>query len=128
MYKFSNPNPMGLRTNDCVIRALSILLDQSWDKTFTDISLVAFAKGLMPSSNAVHMQYLDQHGYKMYTIPNTCPQCITVREFSERYPKGKYLLATGDHVVALINGTYYDSFDSGDEIISYYFTQKGDRN
>jgi hypothetical protein len=74
------------------------------------------------------MQYLDQHGYEMHTLPASCPMCITVREFSERYPNGKYLLATGDHVVALINGTYFDTFDSGDEIISYYFTQKGERN
>lgn len=126
MYVYANPNPLGLHTGDCVIRALSILLDQSWDKTYTDICLTGYSMGMMPSTNAVHQQYLKQYGYKMQLLPSNCPNCITVREFSEMYPKGRFLLATGDHVVTLIDGAYYDIFDSGNDIVIYYFTKKGE--
>ena len=37
------------------------------------------------------------------------------------HPKGIYVVATGSHVVAVVNGDYYDSWDSGDEIVAYYF-------
>ena len=124
MYIYSNPNPLSKVSGDCVIRAISILQNQSWDKTYTDICLLVFSKGLMPSSNSVHQAYMEQHGYDMFPLSHSCPDCITVSEFSKRFPKGKYLLATGDHVVALIDGDYYDIFDSGQEIVAYYFTQR----
>ena len=124
MYKFFNPNPFGLLTaGDCVVRALAILLDQDWDQTYTELALNAYSMGTMPSANSVHISYMEQKGYKMHTLP-PCPTCITVKEFAERNPKGKYLLATGDHVVSLIDGDYYDIFDSGQEIVTYYFSAK----
>lgn len=125
MYQYTNPNPMGITTGDCVPRALSVLLGQSWEKTYVDLCLQGFLIGMMPSSNAVHISYLEQKGFKMYLLPSNCPKCITVREFSKLYPIDRYLLAMGDHVVALIDGDYYDSFDSGSEIVSYYF-KKGE--
>ena len=122
--KYSN-NPYGLNgsIDDCVVRALSVLLDQTWDETYTNLALLGIAQGKMPSNNAVHISYLKQHGYKMHIPSSDCPDCITVREFSERYPNGDYFLACGDHVVALIQGNYYDVFDSGDEVIVYYFSK-----
>ncbi len=33
-YKFYNPNPNDKFTDDCVIRAISKFLDQSWDTTY----------------------------------------------------------------------------------------------
>lgn len=126
MYKYFNNNPLGLVTGDCVVRGLSKLLNQTWDKTYTDLCLTGYSKCMMPSANAVHIQYLKEHGYEMYTLPSNCPSCITVKEFSQKFPNSEYLLATGDHVVALVFGDYYDSFDSGAEIITYYFKKKGD--
>lgn len=123
MYKYYNPNPFSRLTGDCVPRALSKLLDQSWDKTYVDLCLVGFANGLMPSDNYVHKSYLEQHGYKLHLLSNNCPDCITVKQFAELHPNGKYFLATGDHVVCLIHGDYYDAFDSGNEVISYYYSK-----
>jgi len=37
------------------------------------------------------------------------------------FPKGTYIIGTGSHAVAIINGDYYDSWDSGDEIPSFFF-------
>ena len=127
MYVKYNPHPFGsnFRTGDCVIRALTKLLDKPWDQVYVDLSLQGWGMGLLPSNNAVHQSYLSQYGYSIHSIPDDCPNCITVREFSRKFSNGKYVLATGDHVVALINGDYYDSFDSGDEIVSYIF-KKGD--
>jgi len=125
MYIPYSTNPFGIEgsEDDCVVRALSVLLDQSWEETYTNLCLTGIIMGKMPSNNAVHISYLKQHGYKLHAIPTNCPDCITVKEFSERFPNGKYFLATGDHVVALISGNYFDVFDSGNEIVAYYFSK-----
>lgn len=70
----------------------------------------------IPSSNAVWKEYLLNNGF----IVRSVPCCITIREFS-RLNFGDYILATGSHVVHSENGIYYDTWDSGDEIVMYYF-------
>lgn len=124
MFKKVNPNPINNLVGDCVIRAISILTDEDWDYTFMELSVFAFDMKDMPSSNAVWSAYLMNLGYRRYIIPNTCPDCFTVRDFCRRNPIGKYLLATGSHVVTVIDGNYYDTWDSGDEIPIYYFTKE----
>lgn len=76
------------------------------------------------NSNRVWMAYLKDIGYKITLLPSDCPDCYTIEDFTKDYPKGKYLLATGSHIVAVIDGNYYDTWDSGKEIPVYYFIKE----
>lgn len=78
----------------------------------------------MPSSNSVWGSYLKENGFKRYIIPNECPNCYTIKDFCSDYPIGLYILATGSHVVTVIDGDYYDSWDSGKEIPIYFFKKE----
>ncbi len=116
MYVHANPNPNGAYVEDCVIRAISIATDRSWDETAIYLFLQAFIMKNMPSVNKVWGTFLSSIGFKQYQLPNTCPDCYTIRDFCEDNPFGVFILATGSHVVAVINGDYYDAWDSGDEL------------
>ena len=117
-----NPNPLGKKVGDCVIRAISKLTGQDWQTTYTDIALAGYELCDMPSSNAVWAAYLKRLGYRRSVIPDACPNCYTVREFCRDNPRGEFLLATGSHVVAVVNGDYYDAWDSGNEVPVYYWS------
>ena len=80
----------------------------------------------MPSSNAVWSKYLINLGYERRIIPNTCPFCYTIKDFCEDNPHGKFLLATDAHVVTVIDGNYFDAWDSGDQVPIYYWFKRGD--
>lgn len=121
MHKQYNANPLGRRVGDCVIRALSLLLDKDWDEAYLGVVTEGYRLKDMPSSNHVWGTYLKRQGYKQESLPNTCPDCYTVRDFCNEHKQGKYLLATGSHVIAVKDGDYYDTWDSGDEIPVYYF-------
>ena len=116
MYVHANPNPNGAYVEDCVIRAISIATDRSWDETAIYLFLQAFIMKNMPSVNKVWGTFLSSIGFKQYQLPNACPDCYTIRDFCEDNPFGVFILATGSHVVAVINGDYYDAWDSGDEL------------
>ena len=75
----------------------------------------------MPSSNAVWGQYLKKQGFHRYIIPDTCPDCYQIRELAQDNPQGEFIVGTGTHVVAIEDGDYYDTWDSGNEIPIYYW-------
>lgn len=119
-----NLNPFGKHVGDCVVRALSLALDQDWDTTYLELMSQGFSMKDMPSSNAVWGQYLKNKGYKRYVIPDECPDCYTIDEFCMDNPQGVYILGTGTHVVTVKDGSYYDTWDSGREIPLYYFEKE----
>lgn len=119
-----NPNPLGSYVGDCVIRALSIAMDKSWSETYIDVCLHGFLLCDMPSSNYVWGDYLKQSGYKSSFISPECPNCYTVKDFCKEHPSGRYIVGTGSHVLAIINGNYYDSWDSGSEHPIYYYSKE----
>ena len=124
MFKYSNPNPVNNLVGDCTIRAISILTDQDWMSTKIGIFIESCLLYDMSSSNRVWEQYLYDKGYRRYIVPNTCPNCYTVKDFCKDNRKGKYLLALDKHVVAVIDGDYYDTWDSGNEIPIYYWKKE----
>ena len=124
MYIESNKNPLNKRVGDCVIRAISTTENTDWDDTFLDLMLKSFEMKDIPSSNYVWSAFLKDLGYSRYVIPNTCPNCYTIRDFANENPVGTFILATGTHVVAVVHGNYIDTWDSGDEIPIYYFEKE----
>lgn len=124
MFVFENPNPSGSYVGDCVIRAISIASNKSWYEVFVDLCLKALNMYDMPSSNRVWNEYLKSEGYTRHVIPSDCPSCYTIKDFCGEHFNGRYILGTGSHVVAVINGNYYDTWDSGDESPIYYWTKE----
>lgn len=126
MYKYYNPNPKHKNTSDCIVRAISKLENLSWDDTYWELAEQGFIEKTMPDINSTWGSYLISIGYRRHIIPNTCPNCYTIMDFCQEHPFGKYLLATGEHVVAVIDGDYYDSGDSGYEVPVYYWKKESE--
>ncbi len=130
-----NLNPFGRDKGDCVIRAITLALNYNWFMVHDELSFLSRKMGDMPSSNEVWKTYLTQKGYKEEFVENTCPRCLTVDGFARSHPKGCYILntceytkardnliVTGTHVVTVIDGDYYDSWDSGADVpLSYFY-------
>ena len=124
-YCFYNPNPAGRFVGDCTIRAICKLTDQDWDTVYVGTAFQGFMAKDMPSGNATWGAYLRRQGYIRQIIPNSCPDCYTVKDFCRDNSRGRFLLALDQHVVAVVDGDYYDTWDSGNEIPIYYW-MKGD--
>lgn len=121
-YKYVNPNPARKTVGDCVVRALALALGRSWEDTYVELTMYGFDMCDMPSSNAVWDAMLKDYGYVRGVVEDECAiRCYTVRDFANDNPAGVFVLGTGNHVVAVKNGDYMDTWDSGDEIPLYCY-------
>ena len=119
-----NPNPLQKSTGDCVIRAISILMDKTWDEIYLLLSVYGFEMKEWGNSNALWDAFLRDEGYVRNVIPDTCPICYTVADFCRDNPDGKFLLATGEHVLCVISGDHYDTWNSAMEHPIFYYAYK----
>lgn len=121
-YINTNPNPCKKIVGDCVVRALSIAESKKWQDIYIDLCMQGLEMCDMPSANRVWKEYLRRKGYIIYPITADC----SVREFADIHRYGIYVLCTGDHVVTVIDGSYYDTWDSGDETPAFYLFKEQD--
>jgi len=119
-----NPNPLGKQTSDCVVRAIAIATDASWRRVYGDLCDLGNVECEMPTTNVVWGIHLNELGGRQFLLPESCPHCITIRAFCERFPTGVYVIGTGSHAVCVIDGDYYDSWDSGNEVPCYFWKVK----
>lgn len=101
-------------------------MDMDWDTTYMKLAVQGFTDKSMMVDDRVWGNYLRSNGFRVMPLPNTCPFCYTVRDFANDHPRGRYLLKTYSHVIAVVDGDYYDSGDSGDEVPIYYFERSAD--
>lgn len=123
-FVYWNENPEGKNVEDCTVRAIATVTGKSWEEVYIGLCLYGFIEHDLPSANSVWGAYLRHNGYTRRHLPDTFPDCFTVRMYTESYPEGTYLLALPSHVVAVIDGQYYDTWDSGDKPVLYYWEKE----
>lgn len=121
MYRYFNPNPCGRNTSDCAIRAIAKALGIDWKTAYTMLCEEGREMCELPNANSVWGAVLKKEGFIKRVISCGFPNCYTINEFCEDHPRGTYVLGTGTHVVTAIDGDYFDSWESGEEIPCYYW-------
>ena len=122
MWIEANPNPANKQVPDCVIRAICIALNKSWLEVSDELYFnFARREYSVTCDDNIWGHYLYSLGFEPFLLPLICPRCTTINEFTKMYPKGIYIIGTGKHAVAVIDGNYYDSWDSGNEIPSFFW-------
>ena len=118
---YANPNPDNKQVPDCVIRAICIALNKPWLEVSDELYGLARREYSVTCDDHVWGYYLYSLGFEPFLLPFACPKCITVDDFKKYYPYGTYIIGTGYHAVAVINGDYYDTWDSGNEVPTFFW-------
>lgn len=111
MYKFYNANARGRFTNDCVIRAISLAEDKTWNETYDELSEIAQHNGIILDDVNFVEPFLDNRYKRM------CFRKKYVGDFIEEHPKGTYLITMKGHITCVIDGVLYDTFDCRDRVM-----------
>lgn len=123
-WKQWNPSPAGRNVGDCAVRAVAKALGVDWETAYVMITMAGYQMNDMPSSNAVWGAVLRKRGFYRHTVPNECPDCYTIGQFADDHPDGVFVVGTGNHVVTVVDGVIWDSWDSRSEIPVYYWSEE----
>lgn len=126
-YQYYQPNEKDIKDKygDCVIRALTKVLNKSWVEVFDELAPIAREIQCMPSMKTCYEAYLKQKGFKYYGISNKKgSKRPTVESFTKEHKKGTYYLNVANHCVSVVDGKYYDTWNSGYKSLYGYWTKE----
>lgn len=142
-----NENPKGLKSGDCVVRAIALATGQSWDKVFTDLCEIALKKKRMPNEKQVYEVYLEKLGwekhrqprstvyengyvdtYKKYTVDKFITDLNLMKNIERKHDI--YIITVAHHMTCVkyqgIEFDIYDIWDCSNKTIRNYWTKKGE--
>lgn len=116
-----NPNPKHARVGDCAVRCIAKATGTDWQDAYIQLAIQGYVMRDLPSADIVWGEYLRLKGFHREAIPEEKSGDYTVRDFCADNPTGTYVIKTDGHVVCVVDGDYYDSWDSGEETPLYYW-------
>lgn len=119
-----NPNPQKNNTGDCSIRAITKALNIKYEDAFALSQKYSKEMYLMPEEARVINKLLKKE-FNVSRRKNSTKE--TVNDFALSHPNGTYILHVHGHMVACVNGYYYDSWDSGKKkVLGIYDVKDGE--
>lgn len=116
-WKYYQPNKKDLKDDygDCVVRALTKAIGKEWLEVFEDLLPYARELQCMPNNKPCYEKYILDKGFEYVGISNKKgTKRPTVQSFSKDHKEGTYILRVANHIVTVVDGYFYDTWDSGD--------------
>lgn len=129
-FQYYQPNKKDIKDKfgDCTIRALSKALNLTWLEAFdvmTPICREYQISNIFDTPLCLRKELLSKLGFTYFPISNKKGiKRPTVRSFAKDNPKGAYIAIVAKHVVAIVDGKYYDTWDSGECSLYGYFRKE----
>ena len=107
-FVYYNNNPEGLTTDDCVTRAITLGSGLPYEEVSEKLWLTADLFNCDRLCRFCYSRFIEcVLGFKQVNCDG-----MTVQEFAERHPRGKYIIRVPSHLTSLVNGNVYDIWDT----------------
>lgn len=126
-WKYYQPNKKDLKDKygDCVIRALTKALGMEWLEVFDDIQPISRELQIPFNCKPCYEKYLEGKGFVYHGISNSKgTKRPTVQSFTKEHKEGIYILRVAHHIVAVSEGYFWDTWDSGNKSLYGYWVKE----
>lgn len=126
-YVYFQPNKKDVKdkVGDCQIRAICKALDKSWLDVFDMIVPICREQQVMDIFSCdlkKTKEAMKGLGFSYTGISNKRgTKRPTVDKFAKDHPVGTFIATVAHHVVAIVDGKYYDTWDSGHKSMYGYY-------
>ena len=111
MFKEFNAHPRGIKTTDCVVRAISTALNMDYMETRRELNQKKREWNFTSYKDTEFLyKYFESKPRLIFKAVKGEPR-IKGSDFCEIHPKGTYILKMAGHVTACIDGVIQDTWD-----------------
>ncbi len=118
MYKYYNPHPKGLSTDDCVKRAIVVVTGKDYETVTRELNAYKAITGAKAFNSIKNLRYVEDV-LKAKKIP--LDSNLTVEAFCEKHTTGRYVLDIDEHWSACVDGCIYDTWDCGNKTVNFAY-------
>ena len=118
MYKYYNPHPKGLSTDDCVKRAIVVVTGMDYSRVQRELNEYKKVTGAKSFNSIKNLRYVED---VLKAKKISLHYQITVEEFCKQYPRGRYILDMDEHWSACVDGCIYDTWDCSKEKVNFAY-------
>ena len=127
-YIYVNVNPKNKYCGDCVIRAISRALNQSWETTVRELTELGIKKGYVAIDKHIYPKYLESKGFRQMKEPRDWQnKKISIKEFIDMHEGQslKVIVANaGSHHLTCIKGNKVnDTWDCSKSTMHKYWVK-----
>lgn len=127
-FHWSNVNPKGRRTGDCVIRAIAAFLNQSWEDTYRELAEFGIKHATAMNCPEAYIPYLRSKGYEKQKQPRTVwGSKYTGKEFCCQIakPGACYVITMANHLTFVgPDCRIHDIWDCGEKCVGNYWKRE----
>ncbi len=123
MYKYYNPHPKGLATDDCVKRAIVVVTGMDYSKVQRALNEYKMVTGAKSFNSIKNLQYVED---VLKAEKITFQSNLTAGEFCRKHPTGRYILDMESHWSACVDGIIYDTWDCSKNVVNFAYEIKGE--
>jgi hypothetical protein len=111
MFKEYNAHPKGIKTTDCVVRAISTALNKDYLECRRELNQAKRELGYSSYKDTKFLyDYLKDYPRLIFKPVKGEPRIKGI-DFTELHPKGTYILKMTGHITACIDGVILDTWD-----------------
>lgn len=121
---FFNANPDDKLTGDCVIRAISVAVDKTWDETLDNLVELSHKVKSVPNNKDCYIKYLEQNGFIRCKQPRKNDNTrYRGYEFLDKIKKKDIIVChMGTHHLSVIkNKKFWDTWDCTNDCVGIYW-------
>lgn len=126
-YTYYQPNKQDIKrkVGDCSVRAISKALKLNWYEAYDMLCSIGREFQAMPNSKITYEHLLKTNNFKYVGISNKRgTKKPTVESFTKEHKTGTYCLHTKKHMVTVVDGVYYDTWNSGRQCLYGYWVKE----
>ena len=124
MFRYYNAHPRKLSVEDCVKRSITLATGIPYTEVQKELNAHKKVTGARKFYDYPNPRSYMENVLEFRCVAlarNTDGTRVTVGEFAEKHPRGRYVISMLGHWTACIDGIIYDTWDCREEgVLSYY--------
>lgn len=124
-----NNNPKKKKTSDCVIRAIALATNSSWEYVYSKLAEQGIKQGLMINDGKNWQKYLEDLGYIKQKMPRRNDRTrYTLEEFCVELAEEDttYIIKLAGHLTVVKNKKVYDTWNCTYKSVGNYWSKQND--